>query len=112
MANPVGELLELTERMADEADSATIEQVDRYMERRRQLFDVMERMDPAERLDLLAGFPGQSFQQWESVIEQAMARLKEEAQDKLLRFRRAKQQRTGYDVSAMDTNSFFFDRKK
>jgi hypothetical protein len=112
MVNPVSELLELTERMATQADSVTVEQVDRYMERRRQLFDDMERMDPAERLDLLAGFPGPSFQQWETAIERAMARFKEEAQDKLLRLRRAKQQRVGYDVPAMDTTSFFFDRKK
>lgn len=112
MGNPVSELLELTQRMADEADSATLVQVERYMGHRRQLFDIMERMDPAERSELLAGFPGQSFRQWESVIEQAMARLKEEAQDKLLRFRRAKQQRAGYDVPALDTNSFFFDSKK
>lgn len=112
MDNPVHELLERTEQMAGHANTATVEQISEYMERRRELFDVLETMEHSERLSMLEGFPMQSFQMWESAIESAMVRCKQEAEEQLLRFRQAKQQRSGYDMAPSDTNSFFFDRKK
>ncbi|TMV47178.1 hypothetical protein FE783_23355 [Paenibacillus mesophilus] len=112
MVNPVRELLELTEQMAGHADHATVEQLEKYMKRRYELFTLLELMDDKERLDLMRAFPGQSLQEWDSIIERAMIRFKKEAQDKLVRFQQAKQQRVGYDGAALDTNSFFFDRKK
>jgi hypothetical protein len=112
MDNPVRELLDLTEQMAKHADNATVEQLESYMGRRNELFTLLERMDDEERLGMIRAFPEQTFQFWEQAIEQAMVRFKKEAQDKLLRLRQAKQQRVGYDGVSLDTNSFFFDRKK
>ncbi|MDF2724875.1 MAG: hypothetical protein K0Q59_4550 [Paenibacillus sp.] len=108
----VQQLLERTKQLADHADSATYEQLGEYMEWRNGVFRQLEQLEQAERVRELERFPIQTYSVWEQAIAEALKRCKREAQSKLLRFQQAKQQRAGYDMPALDTNSFFFDRKK